>query len=136
MKRIKDPKCRSCKFNIEECGLPGFHQVGETGLFCPLCHYAGNSTFHDFEGDITGLSGAAIECNNCHDYIIYSDGINIDKDESYIGKDYCLIRYPNDKSYFLYKKYKSIVLPGILHFESLNDLKEKLDKIVNLTPFF
>jgi|ERR1035437_6070054 hypothetical protein len=111
-------KCRSCSFNYALTGDIGIHQIGDTGLYCPLCHYSGESIFH---GEHETLTGNALECNNCNNYIIYFyNGGKIMKDELYFDNDYCLIRYVEDNT--------SIYFSGSKLLLSFNKILDCYDK--------
>jgi hypothetical protein len=128
----KPSKCRSCNLNYELSGEAGKHSVVDIGMYCPLCKKVNKWIYH---GQHDQLSGDALECKVCHNYILYSDGVGtIEKDEIYFSKNYCLIRdLEKSKSYFSIDDKRIFTFPYIVIFSNPKDLFNKLKTIVVLS---
>lgn len=92
--------CRSCSINENLVGIAGEHSLVDTGVFCMVCQKVCKSIHHP-EGD--DLYGDSYECNECHDYILYTDAKGtLYKDEIYLDNNYSFIRnIEENESYFL-----------------------------------
>lgn len=126
----KPAKCRSCNLNYSLTGKAGKHYIVDAEIFCPLCKVAGKSILH---GPDEYLCGDTLECNICHNYILYTDngGFNIWKDEIYLPEDYCLIRsVENCETILLIKEETAFVVPAIIQFDSGEALLQKLKILV------
>jgi len=129
----KPGKCRSCNLNYELTNKVGRHQIVNADIYCLICKSSGKSAYHGSHED---LSGDSLECNNCHNYILYTIGMGtIWKDEIYLPNNSCLIRdLEESKSHFIFNdvawdsgKFYSIEIPGILQFSSIENLISKLE---------
>jgi len=126
----KPTKCRSCNINYELTGLTGRHEIIKADKACPLCGVSEKIVLHYGH---EGLSGEAIECHSCHNYIRYTNGTPeaIWKDEIYLSPNYLLLRSYEDNTSTYFQNNKIIFeTNNIIQFTSLDNLIEKLKTIV------
>jgi len=123
----KPSKCRSCNYVYEYSHHVTRHKLVDAGFACPLCK-ATRMAFHP-QGD--DLSGEAYECVKCHNYILYTEGPKITKDEIYFPELWVVIRdVENNSTYFSIDDERIYVWKKVLPFETKEELFNKLKTVV------
>lgn len=124
-------KCRSCFLAKEYVMETSKHQLVDPKLICPLCSHKGKWYSHLNDE----LSGDALECKGCHNYIFYViDPPHPWKDEIYIPRDsgeILVMREFEDKTTFISIDNKKVTtLNQILQFQNLDELMGRIKTIV------
>lgn len=115
--------CRSCDHH-ETWGGKKYHIVFGDPFHCLVCEKETKALYHE-DDDFFGM---AVECDECHNYILYITPEKVVwKDEIYI-KDLCLIRNNEDNITSLIgandREISSV--DGIIQFKSISDLKKRI----------
>lgn len=125
----KPTRCRSCNYNYSFVGRTSRHQILKADYLCLVCGKQEKIALH--EGD--ELSGEAVECHSCHNYIRYTNGSPeaIWKDEIFLPNDFLLIRNYEKKESFIFKNNKEAYsIPKIIEFTNINHLFIKLKTLI------
>jgi hypothetical protein len=126
---MKYTNCRSCALNYSLTYKDGPHIIVNKKIKCIICGITGQNVSHSNNED---LEGDALECNNCHNYILYYDKENnLWKDEIYLPEDYLLMRtYEDNESWFAINDKSIATFPYIVQFTNPKELFDKLKKLV------
>ena len=118
-------RCRSCEIELKYIDKNSPHELINNGIYCPICQSINDMIYHPPSMDLIGKS---FECNNCHNYILYSeeDG-KIIKDEIYLNDSVFVIRKPNLNISEHFVNFKLVnKFNYIIQFDFNNDLLTQL----------
>ena len=121
-------ECRTCALDTFEKRDPAGHQPFEGPVYCSVCRKEVKGYSHldeDYWGD-------AIECSECHNYIIYlSPEKQIWKDEVYLDNETLVIRDIESNETRIFVNDRRVTdIQGLLWFNSISDLQKRIKTIL------